>query len=249
MTGTSIRKIVTIVQETRTEIGQKIDPPSRQCAAIAVIANPYAGRYSQELPKLEAAGAELVALDVLDPESIASAMAGASAVVCCTGFTPSLNFKKDNPAKVDHVGTDNLVAAAGNAKGSVKKFVLVTSLLTNARASGQADNDNYKFLNALGGVLDEKLAAELNLRGSGLDYTIVRPGGLSNEPESVTGPVIVRGEDTTFGLPTDPGREISRDTVAAVCVEALFAKNASNRVVEIVASPDAPKTSPDTWFA
>ena len=42
---------------------------------------------------------------------------------------------------------------------------------------------------------------------------------------------------------------ISRDTVAAVCVEALFAKNASNRVVEIVASPDAPKTSPDTWFA
>jgi uncharacterized protein YbjT (DUF2867 family) len=199
---------------------------------------------------LEAAGAELVALDVLDPDSIASAMAGASAVVCCTGFTPSLNFKKDNPAKVDHVGTDNLVAAAGTAKGGgVKKFVLVTSLLTNARAAGQADNDNYKFLNALGGVLDEKLAAELNLRGSGLDYTIVRPGGLSNEPESVTGPVIVRGEDTTFGLPTDPGREISRDTVAAVCVEALFAKNASNRVVEIVASPDAPETSPDTWFA
>jgi hypothetical protein len=50
MTGTSIRKIVTIVQETRTEIGQKIDPPTRQCAAIAVIANPYAGRYLQELP-------------------------------------------------------------------------------------------------------------------------------------------------------------------------------------------------------
>ena len=68
---------------------------------------------------LEAAGAELVALDVLDPESIASAMAGASAVVCCTGFTPSLNFKKDNPAKVDHVGTDNLVAAAV-ANGAVK---------------------------------------------------------------------------------------------------------------------------------
>ena len=38
-------------------------------------------------------------------------------------------------------------------------------------------------------------------------------------------------------------------TVAAVCVEALFDKSASNRVVEIVASPDAPKTSPDTWFA
>jgi hypothetical protein len=58
----------------------------------------------------------------------------------------------------------------------------------------------------------------------------------------------VRKEDTTFGLPTDPGREISRDTVAAVCVEALFASSASNKVVEIVASLDAPATKPDTWF-
>ena len=121
--------------------------------------------------------------------------------------------------------------------------------MTNARAAGQADNDNYKFLNALGGVLDEKLAAELNLRGSGLDYTIVRPGGLSNEPESVTGPVIVRGEDTTFGLPTDPGREIPRDNTPRCVRRGALRQNASNRVVEIVASPDAPKTSPDTWFA
>jgi uncharacterized protein YbjT (DUF2867 family) len=74
-------------------------------------------------------------------------------------------------------GTDNLVAAATAPGSSVKKFVLVTSLLTNAKLTGQKDNDNYKFLNALGGVLDEKLAAELNLRASGLDYTIVRPGG------------------------------------------------------------------------
>jgi len=36
------------------------------------------------------------------------------------------------------------------------------------------------------------------------------------------GNLIVRGEDTTFGLETDPGREISRDAVAAVCVQALF---------------------------
>jgi uncharacterized protein YbjT (DUF2867 family) len=196
---------------------------------------------------LEASGAELVQMDVLDSESINAAMAGVVAVVCCTGFTPSLNFKKDNPAKVDHVGTDNLVAAAV-ANGSVQKFVLVTSLLTNAVAAGQKDNDNYKFLNALGGVLDEKLAAELNLKKSGLDYTIVRPGGLSNEPETAVGNVVVRKEDTTFGLPTDPGREISRDTVAAVCVEALFASSASNKVVEIVASLDAPATKPDTWF-
>ena len=59
MPGTEIRKIVTIVEETRTEIGEAVDPPTRQCAAVAVIKNPYAGRYSKDLPDLEAAGAEL----------------------------------------------------------------------------------------------------------------------------------------------------------------------------------------------
>ena len=81
---------------------------------------------------MAASGAELVQLDVLDPGSIDAAMAGVTAVICATGFTPSLNFRKDNPAQVDHKGTDNLVAAAGKA-GTVKRFVLVTSLLTNAK--------------------------------------------------------------------------------------------------------------------
>lgn len=198
---------------------------------------------------LAAAGAELVQLDVLDKASIEAAMQGCTAVICATGFTPSLNFKKDNPAKVDHEGTDNLVAVATAPGSSVKRFVLVTSLLTNAKAAGQGNNDNYKFLNALGGVLDEKLAAELNLRASGLDYVIVRPGGLSNEAPEAVGNLIVRGEDTTFGLETDPGREISRDTVAAVCVEALFQDAAAKRVVEVVSSPSAPVLPVDKWFA
>ena len=59
MLGTEIRKIVTFVEETRIEIGEVVDPPSRQCAAVAVIKNPYAGRFSHDLPELEAAGAEL----------------------------------------------------------------------------------------------------------------------------------------------------------------------------------------------
>ncbi len=54
-----IRKIVSVVEETRREQGQGIDPPSRQCAAMAVIRNPYAGVYSEDLSKLETAGAEL----------------------------------------------------------------------------------------------------------------------------------------------------------------------------------------------
>jgi hypothetical protein len=59
MSGTSIRKIVTIVEETRTEIGKSVVPPTRQCAAVAVIDNPYAGLYSEDLSKLEIVGAKL----------------------------------------------------------------------------------------------------------------------------------------------------------------------------------------------
>ena len=54
-----IRKYVIVVEETHREIGVAVDPPTRQCAAIAVIINPYAGRYSKDLTELEEAGAEL----------------------------------------------------------------------------------------------------------------------------------------------------------------------------------------------
>jgi hypothetical protein len=62
MGATEIRKLVTIVEETRREAGQDIAPPTRQCAAVAVIVNPYAGTYSQDLTRLEETGAELGAL-------------------------------------------------------------------------------------------------------------------------------------------------------------------------------------------
>ena len=57
-----IRKLVTIVEETRRELGRAVEPPARQAAAIAVIANPYAGVYDEALEELQQAGAELGAL-------------------------------------------------------------------------------------------------------------------------------------------------------------------------------------------
>jgi hypothetical protein len=60
-------------------------------------------------------------------------------------------------------------------------------------------------------------AAERYLRASGLRYTIVRPGGLRSEPPSEVGRLIVSKEDSLFGLDTDPGRAISRDTVSVCC--------------------------------
>ena len=54
-----IRKLMTIVEETRRELGRPVEPATRQAAAIAVIANPYAGVYDEELEELQQAGAEL----------------------------------------------------------------------------------------------------------------------------------------------------------------------------------------------
>ncbi|MYK58999.1 MAG: amino acid synthesis family protein, partial [Rhodospirillaceae bacterium] len=57
-----IRKIVTVVEETRRELDRPVEPAARQAAAIAVIANPYAGVYDEKLEELQQAGAELGAL-------------------------------------------------------------------------------------------------------------------------------------------------------------------------------------------
>ena len=54
-----IRKIVTIVEETRLEMGQAVVPPTRRAAALAVIANPLAGRFERDLDALIAIGEEL----------------------------------------------------------------------------------------------------------------------------------------------------------------------------------------------
>ena len=62
MDTTKIRKLVTIVEETRIEIGRDIDPPTRRSAALAVIENPYADRYQEDLEDLMRIGEELGSL-------------------------------------------------------------------------------------------------------------------------------------------------------------------------------------------
>lgn len=55
----NIRKIVIQVDEIQREMGQPVTPPARRAVAMAVIANPYAGRYSENLDELIAIGEEL----------------------------------------------------------------------------------------------------------------------------------------------------------------------------------------------
>ena len=59
MTITKIRKMVTVVDEIHYEMGQQINPPTRRAAAIAVIENPFADKYVEDLEILMQIGEEL----------------------------------------------------------------------------------------------------------------------------------------------------------------------------------------------
>ena len=54
-----IRKIIVFLEETHTEMGQPVQPPTRRAAAAAVIENPFAGKYVQDLTELTEIGEEL----------------------------------------------------------------------------------------------------------------------------------------------------------------------------------------------
>lgn len=59
MTKANIRKIVIFTEELHSEMGRKINPPTRKAAAVAVIENPYAGAFHEDLNVLMDIGAEL----------------------------------------------------------------------------------------------------------------------------------------------------------------------------------------------
>lgn len=54
-----IRKFVVVVEETLADGGRKVAPPTRRAAALAVIENPFADRYEEDLELLMQAGEEL----------------------------------------------------------------------------------------------------------------------------------------------------------------------------------------------
>lgn len=184
---------------------------------------------SKELPGL-VQGVEIVEGDVYQYQTVTNAMKGCNAVIIATG--PTNRMDPFGPFKVDYEGNCNLVAAA--KQFGVKKVVLVTSIGT----------DDILFpLNLYWGVLFWKKQGEEALQRSGLDYTIVRPGGLLNQPRSgqKEGAVVMGGPDT-YGLPPrQMAGSILRTQVADCCIQALVEPSASCKVVEIIAKQDAPR--------
>ncbi|MEO1591893.1 MAG: SDR family oxidoreductase [Cyanobacteria bacterium J06632_22] len=175
-------------------------------------------RNGAEAQKILPEAVELFEGDVLKPNSLRVAMNQCDVLLCATGASPSLD--PTGPYQVDYEGTKHLIDAAKAA--DIKQFVLVSSLCVSRF---------FHPLNLFWLVLYWKQQAEKSLQNSGLPYTIVRPGGLSNDKAQY--PIVMAPANTLFE------GSILRDQVAQVCVEALFETASQNKIVEIVSQENA----------
>lgn len=140
------------------------------------------GAFTSEIEKR---GGMTRSQDVLDQAAVASIMDSIDdldVVISTVGGSPT------NPA-ADGMGNSNIIEAA-KARG-IKRFVLVTSIGTGD-SKDAPPAEVYKVLEP---VLLEKAKAEERLKASGMDYTIIRPGGLKSEPATGTG---ILTEDITI---------------------------------------------------
>ncbi|WP_101294351.1 SDR family oxidoreductase [Halegenticoccus soli] len=169
---------------------------------------------------LERRGVDEVAVgDLLDPADAVRAVDGCDAILCAvgTGLSPKHALGGE---LVDRTGTKNLLAAA---------VALGASRFVYESAIGVGNSRTRMPLPArlvLRGSLRAKESAEAAIRDSGLAYTILRPGRLTNAP--ATGDVLVgEGGDTVSG-------SIPRADVARLAVASLFTPDAENRTFEVV---------------
>lgn len=164
--------------------------------------------------EVEAAGAETVLCDLEtdDAERIGKAIDGADAVVFAAGAGPGSSVERKET--VDHGGAVKLIEAA--IQSGVHRYVIVSSMGADPEHEGDGVFDVY--LRAKGRA-DEALAE------SGLDFTIVRPGRLTDEP----------GSGRVFAAAEGERGEIPRADVAAVLAAVLHEQAASGKRFEVIA--------------
>ena len=178
-------KIALRLERLLTEAGDR---------AVGLVRNP------DHVPDLEATGGQAVVLDLeqADVDALAEVVRGADAVVFAAGGGPSSGAARKET--VDK-GAAVLLADAAERAG-VRRYVMISSMGTD-RAHPDSDDIFQVYLRA-------KKAADDDLRARDLDWTIVHPGRLTDDPG--TGRVRVGSLERG---------EVTRDDVAAVLVAAL----------------------------
>jgi uncharacterized protein YbjT (DUF2867 family) len=161
-------------------------------------------------------GAEPVLCDIESLDDISDCCQGADAVVFAAGAGPGSGVERKRT--VDYGGAAKLVEAA--RKNGIERYVIVSAISVD-RPDEWSDQMRPYY--------EAKRDADERVLESGLSYTIVRPGGLTDEPG--TGLVTV-GTDLERG-------EIPREDVAATLVAVLETPSSVGKVFELV-SGDTP---------
>ncbi|MFM7087118.1 MAG: SDR family oxidoreductase [Cyanobium sp.] len=176
-------------------------------------------------------GAEVVRLELSEVEALHRALQDCDALVIATGARPSINLA--GPLQVDALGVQQQIQAC-RAVG-LQRVVLVSSL-----CAGRWRHP----LNLFGLILVWKRLGERWLEQSGLEWTVVRPGGLSEREENL------QAEGIRFSGPDQQESDsIPRRLVARVCLDALESPAAIGRIVEVTSSSDLPARSLADWLA
>lgn len=176
-------------------------------------------RKQEQANFFEDLGAETVLVDLEDSvEKIAEAAEGVDAVVFTAGSGPKTG--KDKTLMIDLDGAIKTIEAT--EKAGVKRFVMVSSFDTTREAILEASDSFAPYVVA-------KYYADVWLRNTELDYTIIHPGILTNDEG--TGKVQV-GERVDRG-------EVSRDDVARVILASLENESTIGKEFQLV-SGDTP---------
>ena len=162
--------------------------------------------------------------DVREPRSLKKAVKGVDQVISALGA----NVQRDpenSPERVDYAGVKALAEAAKAA--GVSQFILVSSM-------GVTHPDHQ--LNALlDNILSWKLKGEDAVRATGINYTIVRPGDLTNEPGGRRGVRIMQGD------PIGGEGAVSRADVAAILVSAVGRQDLYGKTFEVAGDHAVPR--------
>jgi uncharacterized protein YbjT (DUF2867 family) len=160
---------------------------------------------------LRAIGAEPLVGDV-ETESITPLVAGADAVVMAAGAGPGSGAARKRT--VDYGGAVKLIEAA--KANNVTRYLIVSSMGAGDPGAGSGPMREY---------LQAKADADTAVRDSGLDFTIVRPGGLTDDP----------GTGRVEAAPSLGRRgSITRADVAAVLLAALDTPSTIGRTFEVL---------------
>jgi len=164
---------------------------------------------------VEAAGATIVRGDVFDPEALTAAATSAPCdlAICTIGNRPGAD------RKVDFDGVRNVVDSCVAA--GITRFVLITSIgCGNSRSA--LSEQTLKFL---GPMCERKTQGEDYLCATDLNWTIIRPGGLSSDPPS--GNAILSEDPLTSG-------EVNRSDVARFTIECLDNPESAGKIYSAV---------------